>query len=76
MKKSDKRKVIDQKYRQGLIPEQLFNEINNDIEKHLENKSRKNEFLIQEMIANREDLGLEVSFSEQQIRSKLSTFFN
>ncbi len=75
MKKNTKKQAIEKKYKQGLIPDHLYEEINRDIETYLEKKFEKNENLIEEMILFRENKGLDIFFSEQYIIKKLASIF-
>ncbi|WP_025740823.1 MULTISPECIES: hypothetical protein [Aquimarina] len=71
----DRKKIVKSKFRKGLIPEDLLDEINNDIEQYLEKKSKTNEKRIQEMIKKRLDLGLTINFSETYIKEKVSMIY-
>ncbi|WP_271729898.1 hypothetical protein [Aquimarina algiphila] len=71
----DRKKIVKRKFRQGLIPEDLIEEINKDIEQYLEKKSATNEKRIKEMIQTRLNLGLNITFSESYIRQKVSTIY-
>ncbi len=71
----DRKRIIHKKYRQGLIPEGLLDEIYEDIEQYLEKKSAENEKRIEEMIQSRINLGLSITFSEGYIREKISAIY-
>lgn len=75
MEGKTKKEIILKKYKQGLIPDDLFPIINQDIEMYLEKKIKKNEYIIEEMISTRKNLGLQICFSEEYILNRLSFIF-
>ena len=72
----NRKKIVKSKFRKGLIPEDLLEEINNDIDTYLTEKSKENEKKIEEMIITRINLGMDIRFSEQYIRQKLSYIYS
>lgn len=71
----DRKRIVRKKFRQGLIPEGLLEEINSDIEQYLEKKAETNEKRIKEIIKTRLELGLNITFSESYIRDRVSAIY-
>lgn len=71
----DRKRIVRKKFRQGLIPEGLLEEINNDIEQYLEKKAETNEKRIKEIIKKRLELGLNITFSENYIKERVSAIY-
>ncbi len=72
----NRKKNIAKKYRKGLIPEELLEEINNDIDTYLSEKSKENKKKIEEMIHERINLGLEIRFTEQYIIRTIASIYS
>lgn len=75
MKKASKKEIIKQKTEEGLIPSDLIEEINNDIDKFLADKVKKNRNTIEYLISERKSSGLPIFFSEEKIENYLTTIF-
>ncbi|WP_281989332.1 hypothetical protein [Aquimarina aggregata] len=71
----DRKRIVRKKYRQGLIPEGLLEEIHNDIEQYLEKKAETNEKRIKEIIKTRLELGLNITFPESYIKERVSAIY-
>ncbi len=72
----DRKRIVYKKFRQGLIPEELLDEINNDIEQYLQKKAETNERRIKEIVKKRLELGLNITFSENYIKEKVSAIYS
>ncbi|WP_103072673.1 hypothetical protein [Aquimarina sediminis] len=72
----DRKKIIESKYKKGLIPDDLIGRINDDIETYLEKESKKNQEIIEKMISVRLSQGMDVSFSEDYIINQLGLIYS
>jgi hypothetical protein len=75
MMAKDRKTQIERKYKKGLIPDDLIDEIYDDIEIYLEKKSQKNQGIIKKMISTRLSKGMNVYFSEDDIIKRLASMY-
>ena len=68
----DRKKIIKDQHKHGLIPDDLLNEINSDIESYLEKEVEKNQEIIDEILSKRIHLGLPINFTVEEIINKLT----
>ncbi|PKV50243.1 hypothetical protein ATE84_2298 [Aquimarina sp. MAR_2010_214] len=75
MDDKDRKKIIKNQYKKGLIPDDLIDQINDDIETYLKKESEKNQKKIEKMISNRLNRGLDIYFSEDDIIRRLGLIY-